>query len=74
MEIYFVNLRIQTEHRKIPTRNNSVFGHFSRSGFVQKATMIFLLPLHMMRIDKNQALKKIKNIVKKLYAKVGNQE
>ena len=30
-EIYFVNLRIQSEYRKIRTRNNSVFGHFSRS-------------------------------------------
>ena len=26
-----VNLRIQSEYRKIRTRNNSVFGHFSRS-------------------------------------------
>ena len=30
-EIYSVNLRIQSEYRKIRTRNNSVFGHFSRS-------------------------------------------
>ena len=30
-EIYGVNLRIQPEYRKIRTRNNSVFGHFSRS-------------------------------------------
>ena len=29
--IYFVNLRIQSEYRKIQTRNNSVFGHFSCS-------------------------------------------
>ena len=29
--IYFVNLRIQSEYRKMWTRNNSVFGHFSRS-------------------------------------------
>ena len=29
-EIY-VNLRIQSEYRKIQTRNNSVFGHFSCS-------------------------------------------
>ena len=28
-EIYEVNLRIQSEYRKIRTRNNSVFGHFS---------------------------------------------
>ena len=26
-----LSLRIQSEHRKIRTRNNSVFGHFSRS-------------------------------------------
>ena len=31
-EIYSVNLRIQSEYRKIRTRNDSVFGHFSRSG------------------------------------------
>ena len=30
-EIYSLNLRIQSEYRKIRTRNNSVFGHFSRS-------------------------------------------
>ena len=28
---YSVSLRIQSEYRKIRTRNNSVFGHFSRS-------------------------------------------
>ena len=28
--IYSVNLHIQSEYRKIWTRNNSVFGHFSR--------------------------------------------
>ena len=31
MEIYEVNLCIQSEYRKIQTKNNSVFGHFSRS-------------------------------------------
>ena len=30
-EIYGVNLRIQSKYRKIRTRKNSVFGHFSRS-------------------------------------------
>ena len=30
-EIYGVNFRIQSEYRKIRTRKNSVFGHFSRS-------------------------------------------
>ena len=28
MDIYWVNFRIQSEYRKIRTRNNSVFGHF----------------------------------------------
>ena len=31
-EIFGVNLRIQSEYRKIWTRNNSVLRHFSRSG------------------------------------------
>ena len=31
MEIYSINLCIQSKYRKIRTRNNSVFGHFSRS-------------------------------------------
>ena len=35
-EIYLVNLRIQSEYRKIRTRNNSVFGHFSSSVSVTK--------------------------------------
>ena len=39
-EIYFVNIRIQFEYRKIWTRNNSVFGHFSRSA----ASSHLLLP------------------------------
>ena len=30
-EIYSVNLRIQSEYRKMQTRNNSIFGHFSRA-------------------------------------------
>ena len=30
-EIYGVNIRIQLEYGKIRTRNNYVFGHFSRS-------------------------------------------
>ena len=30
-EIYGVNLRIQSEYKKIRTRNNFVFGHFSNS-------------------------------------------
>ena len=35
-EIYSVNLRIQSEYRKIRTRNNSVFEHFSRSDMLSK--------------------------------------
>ena len=30
------DLRTQSENRKIRTRNNSVFGHFSQSGYLQK--------------------------------------
>ena len=33
-EFYSVNLRIQSEYRKIQTRNNPLFGHFSRSDIV----------------------------------------
>ena len=32
VQIYSINLRIQSECRKILTRKNSVSGHFSRSG------------------------------------------
>ena len=32
-EIYGVNLRIQSEHGKIRTKNNSVFGHSSHSAY-----------------------------------------
>ena len=32
-EVYEINLRIQSEWRKIRVRNNSAFGHFSRSGW-----------------------------------------
>ena len=31
-EIYSVNFRIQSKYRKIRTKKNSIFGHFSRSG------------------------------------------
>ena len=33
-EIYEVNLHIQSEYRKIRTRNNSVFEHFLRSDYI----------------------------------------
>ena len=32
-EIYGVNIHIQSKYRKIRTRNNSIFGHFSSSGY-----------------------------------------
>ena len=38
MEIYAVNLRIQSEYGKIRIRKNSTFGHFSRSEIMQLAT------------------------------------
>ena len=33
-EVNGVNIRIQSEYRKIRTRNNSVFGHFSRNDVI----------------------------------------
>ena len=33
-EIYRLNLRIQSEYRKIPSRNNSGFGYYSRSAVI----------------------------------------
>ena len=35
-EIYSANLRIQSEYRKIRTRENFLFGHFSRSNTLNK--------------------------------------
>ena len=40
-EICRVNLRIQSECRKIQTRNNSVFGHFSRSDIFEQTCTVF---------------------------------
>ena len=40
-EIYEVNFRIQSEYRKIQTRNNSVFGHFSRSDILTHSRLMF---------------------------------
>ena len=45
---YFVSLRIQSECKKIRTRNNSVFGHFSRSAYLINPFVFnvpFLYPL-----------------------------
>ena len=35
----YLNLRIQSEYRKIRTRNNSVLGHFSRSAFSRRGSL-----------------------------------
>ena len=42
---FTINLRIQSEDRKIRTRNNSVFGHFSRSNssMEQKILLLFMM-------------------------------
>ena len=39
-EINGVNIHIQSEYRKIRTRNNSVFGHFSHSVVLIKPTKL----------------------------------
>ena len=41
-ESYGVSLRIQSEYRKIRTKNNSVFGHFSRSVFLNLSNQHWL--------------------------------
>ena len=41
-KIYFVNLRIQSEYRKIKTRKNSVVRHFSSSFTVMTGTCLVL--------------------------------
>ena len=49
---YFVNLRIQSEYKKIRTRNNSVFGHFSQVGAFVKIGNSFQLhkKCHLIRL------------------------
>ena len=64
MEIYKVNLRIQSEYRKIRTRNNSVFGHFSRSGMHPS----YVAARHTIQIKNIQNMAKIiKNYVNTQY-------
>ena len=48
-EIYVVNLYIQSEYRKIRTRKNSAFGHFSRSAkiFTFKSVWIAMTGLNL---------------------------
>ena len=43
--MYFVNIRIQSEYRKIQFRNNSVFGHFLRDADTRKFVTFLLLDL-----------------------------
>ena len=38
-EIYSVNFRVQSKYRKIRTRNNSVFGHFTRSVILSRVRL-----------------------------------
>ena len=42
-----VNLRIQSEYRKILTRKNSVFGHLSRSALYINSVLKFLKVLNI---------------------------
>ena len=53
MERKRVSFRIQSEHRKIRTRNNSVFGHFSRSDWY-----VGLLFLHLLQVLSLSPLRK----------------
>ena len=53
-EIYSVNLRIQSEYRKIGTRNNSVFEHFSRSVCVLETTLRLFAQVWMACITENK--------------------
>ena len=61
-----VNLRIQSEYRKIRTRNNSVFGHFSRSEEFQN--YLGLQPKAHFLIQKKEIfLKAVKTCSKQRY-------
>ena len=42
-EIYGVNLRVHSEYRKIRTKKDSVFGHFSRSIMLWSSNMIIVV-------------------------------
>ena len=46
VDIYSLNIRIQSECKKIRTRKNSVFGHFSRSVGTSSLRMAFILFCH----------------------------
>ena len=61
-----VILRIQSEYRKIRTRNNSVFGHFSRSEEFQN--YLGLQPKAHFLIQKKEIfLKPVKTCSKQRY-------
>ena len=47
-----VSLRIQSECEKIRTRKNSVFGHFSRSGFQTQSLIFSLKYFQFFRVDR----------------------
>ena len=55
MKIYSVNLRIQSEYRKIRIRNNSVFGHFLCSVSCQQKSFLNALAVFL-AIYQNQIL------------------
>ena len=56
-EIYSVNLRIQSEYRKIWTRKNSVYGHFSRSANFNYFPLVWMFS-HAKLLKKVEALQK----------------
>ena len=68
MQRYFVSLRIQSEYRKTRTRNNSLFGHFSRS--VRKADGYEELK-DIMKIDKSL---EESDLLKQLKTKENNKQ
>ena len=58
-EIYGVNLRIQSEYRKIQTRKNSVFGHSSRSVQIRlkEEFLTFCMDYFLLTLDTAQKMK-----------------
>ena len=66
MEICSSNLCIQSEYRKIQTRKNSVFGHFSSSVYIYDCSKITIIDQHQehtlagsLRIIRDNNLKKL---------------
>ena len=54
-EIYGVNLHIHLEYRKIWTRNNSVFGHFSGSALLLLYAQIMKLSVSISIVNVNKS-------------------